>query len=180
MSSPHPSLTSLHPSQIQICSPGDIAVAAGSCRLSSCHGDGLRLLPTVPPPGCRAGSLLPRLEAVPWPCSVPDPFWVARWAQSFPCLSCSPLGARASEARHLIPAYLPGLLGYVTLSYSVSCPCFTGGHEELMSSVVHSFHKLLLSSCYVPGNGLAAGDTATTKTDQVVWETDNKHVLGGR
>ena len=72
------------------------------------------------------------------------------------------------------------LAGYVTLSYHISYPCFTGGHEELMSSVVHSFHKLLLSSCHVPGNGLGAGDTAMTKTDQVVWETDNKQVLGRR
>lgn len=165
---------------MQICIPGILAVAAGSCRLSSCHGDGLQLLSTVPPPGCWAGSLLLRLEAVPWPCSIPDPFWVAGCAQSFPCLSCSHLGAGGSEARHLVPAYLPGLLGYVTLSYHISYPCFTGGHEELMSSVVHSFHKLLLSSCHVPGNGLGAGDTAMTKTDQVVWETDNKQVLGRR
>ena len=36
-----PSLPSLHPSQRQICIPGHVAAAAGSCRLSSCHGDGL-------------------------------------------------------------------------------------------------------------------------------------------
>ena len=32
----------------------------------------------------------------------------------------------------------------------------------------------------MPGNGLGAGDTATTKTDQVVRETENKQALGGR